>query len=95
MNKLILICQEQLRILAEDLRQKIRRRCDYMVPGELKKPYKHFARNRKDENGSIMMPSNIPYATVTQADLSIAIKDLGIFCCMYLCIFTCICREQI
>jgi hypothetical protein len=72
-----MVYQEQLRILAEDLRQKIRRRCDYMVPGELKKPYKHFARNRKDENGNIMMPSNIPYATVTLADLSIAIKDLG------------------
>ena len=31
--------------IMEELRQKIRNRCDYMVPGELRRPYRHFCRN--------------------------------------------------
>lgn len=34
--------------VAEDLRQKIRRRCDYMSPSELRRPYRHFCRKKGD-----------------------------------------------
>ena len=31
--------------ILEELRQKIRNRCDYTVPGEMRRPYRHFCRN--------------------------------------------------
>lgn len=51
--------------LAEELRTKIRKRCDYLTPGELHRPFRHFAR-KKGSN------------TVGRDDLSIAIKNLGL-----------------
>ena len=50
--------------VAEMLRQKIRRRCDYMQAGELKRPYRHFAR-RRDSSG------------VSLDDLALGIRELG------------------
>ena len=50
--------------LGESLRQKIRRRCDYLTPGELKRPYRHFAR-RKGHQG------------FTADELGAGLKDLG------------------
>ena len=50
--------------IAEDLRQKIRRRCDYAVPGELRRPFKHFARQAD-------------HRTVTRDDFSLAVRNLG------------------
>jgi Ca2+-binding EF-hand superfamily protein len=57
---------EQLAVmqLGESLRQKIRRRCDYLTPGELKRPYRHFAR-RKAHLG------------FTADELGVGLKDLG------------------
>jgi len=39
--------------IAEDLRQKIRRRCDYMSPSELRRPYRHFCRKKGDGGVSL------------------------------------------
>jgi Ca2+-binding EF-hand superfamily protein len=50
--------------IAEELRQKIRRKCDYLTPGELRRPYKHFAR-RTGASG------------VGLADFALSIRDLG------------------
>lgn len=50
--------------IAEELRQKIRRKCDYLTPGELRRPYKHFAR-RTGATG------------VSLADFALSIRDLG------------------
>ena len=50
--------------VAETLRQKVRRRCDYLTPGELKRPFRHFAR-RKASLG------------FTVEELSTGLKDLG------------------
>jgi Ca2+-binding EF-hand superfamily protein/FtsZ-binding cell division protein ZapB len=52
--------------VAELLRQKIRRRVKYLTPGELRKPYQHFARS-KDVKKS-----------VTQEDFSVAVRHLGL-----------------
>jgi Ca2+-binding EF-hand superfamily protein len=52
--------------IAEQLRQKIRRRVKFLSPGELRKPYQHFARS-KDVNKS-----------VTQEDFSVAVRNLGL-----------------
>lgn len=49
---------------AELLRLKIRRRCDYASPGELKRPYRHFARTKG-------------VAGVSLDDFRVALKDLG------------------
>jgi Ca2+-binding EF-hand superfamily protein len=51
--------------VAENLRSKIRKRCDYLSPGELNRPFRHFARKRFE-------------AGFTQEEFSIALKDLGI-----------------
>ena len=51
-------------LLAEMLRLKIRRRCDYLTPGELKRPFRHFARSR-------------PNKVVNFDDFCLAVKDLG------------------
>lgn len=51
--------------VAESLRSKIRRRCNYVAAGELKRPFRHFAR-RKGEN------------RVNLDDFAIGIRDLGI-----------------
>lgn len=51
--------------VADILRQKIRKRCDYLVPGELRRPYRHFARRKVDSG-------------FTREDLMIGLKDLGI-----------------
>lgn len=51
--------------LAEKLRQKVRRRCEFNTPGELRKPFRHFARRRGDPG-------------VTPEDFSIAVRDLGL-----------------
>ena len=32
--------------LEEELRRKIRRRCEYTIPGELHRPYRHFSRSK-------------------------------------------------
>eukprot|EP01038_Epipyxis_sp_PR26KG_P008719 gene8719-11781_t len=50
----------------EDLRQKIRKRCDYSTPGELRRPFRHFARRKNDKK------------TVTFDDFALAIRNLGI-----------------
>jgi Ca2+-binding EF-hand superfamily protein len=68
---------ERIWSLSEDLRQKIRRRCDYLSPGELRRPYKHFARNFKARDGSFVSTNSVTLSVVTLADLSIALKDLG------------------
>ena len=49
--------------IAESLRSKIRRRCNYVASGELKRPFRHFAR-RKGEN------------RVTLDDFAIGVRDL-------------------
>lgn len=49
---------------AESLRQKIRRRCDYAVPGELRRPFRHFARREG-------------IRTVSRDDFSQALRNLG------------------
>eukprot|EP01041_Mallomonas_annulata_P006434 gene6434-13005_t len=51
--------------IVEILRQKIRRRCDFAIPGELKRPFRHFIR-RKGEKG------------VSRDDLAMAVRDLGL-----------------
>lgn len=56
--------EEQVWEIAESLRQKIRRRCDYAIAGELRRPYQHFAR-RKNESG------------VSFDDLALGIRELG------------------
>ncbi|RYH12467.1 hypothetical protein EON65_38260 [archaeon] len=50
---------------ADELRRMIRRKCDYAVPGELRRPYRHFSR-RKDVS-----------AKVGREDFSKALKNLG------------------
>jgi Ca2+-binding EF-hand superfamily protein len=56
----------QLRLtIEENLRQKIRRKCDYLSPGELRRPFKHFARRKPDYGFSL-------------EELSVGLKDLGI-----------------
>ena len=52
--------------IAELLRQKIRKRVKFQIPGELRKPYQHFTRSK-----------NIT-KNVTQSDFSIAIRNLGL-----------------
>jgi Ca2+-binding EF-hand superfamily protein len=52
--------------VAENLRNKIRRRVDHTNPIELKKPYRHFSRNKHHQNKVILR------------DFSIAIRELGI-----------------
>jgi len=56
--------ESQVWEIAENLRQKIRKRCDYAAPGELKRPFKHFAR-RKGETGASL------------DDLALSLRDLG------------------
>jgi Ca2+-binding EF-hand superfamily protein len=51
--------------VAENLRSKIRKRCDYLSPGELNRPFRHFAR-KSIESG------------FSPEEFSIGIKDLGI-----------------
>jgi Ca2+-binding EF-hand superfamily protein len=51
--------------VAEQLRQKIRRRCDYLTPGELRKPFMHFARSKSD------------LQSVSLEDFSLAVRKLG------------------
>ena len=51
--------------VAEDLRTKVRRKCDYMTPGELRRPFKHFARRKADIGFSL-------------EELSVGVRDLGI-----------------
>lgn len=51
--------------VAETLRAKIRKRCDYMTPGELKRVFKHFARRKVDTGFSV-------------EELSVGMKDIGI-----------------
>ena len=51
---------------AELLRMKIRRRCDYMTPGELRRPYRHFNRSKTYDN------------SINKTDFGIAIRDLGL-----------------
>ena len=64
--------------LSETLRQKIRRRCDHRTPGELKRPFRHFARKKgKDKAGREGVSSSMMLATVTPSDLALAIRDLG------------------
>ncbi|KAJ1428031.1 hypothetical protein B484DRAFT_396992, partial [Ochromonadaceae sp. CCMP2298] len=50
--------------IAELLRQKIRRRCDYVVPGALRGPFKHFARSGDRK-------------TVSREEFSVACRNLG------------------
>jgi len=50
--------------IAEMLRQKIRRRCDFLTPGELRRPFRHFARNESK--------------SVSLDDLSVAVRNLGL-----------------
>jgi Ca2+-binding EF-hand superfamily protein len=52
--------------MAELLRQKIRRRFKYLTPGELRRPYQHFARS-KDVKKSVSLE-----------DFSVAVRNLGI-----------------
>lgn len=52
--------------VAELLRQKIRRRCDYLSPGELRGPFRHFSRQQTDNK------------SVSLEDFSIAVRNLGI-----------------
>ena len=65
--------------LSETLRQKIRRRCDHRTLGELKRPFRHFARKKGKEKGreSASSSINVMLSTVTPSDLAIAIRDLG------------------
>lgn len=61
--------REQRRIVnnfIENLRNKIRRRCDFYNPMELKRPFHHFARRKSHPN------------IVLYSDFSIAIRELGI-----------------
>ena len=51
---------------AELLRMKIRRRCDYLAPGELRRPYRHFNRSKTYDN------------SINKTDFGIAIRDLGL-----------------
>lgn len=51
--------------VAEDLRQKIRRRYEFMTPGELRRPYRHFARRKGINN-------------VNLEDFALAIRNLGL-----------------
>jgi Ca2+-binding EF-hand superfamily protein len=51
--------------VAENLRSKIRKRCDYLSPGELNRPFRHFARKKFESGFSL-------------EELSIALKDLKI-----------------
>lgn len=51
--------------VAESLRSKIRRRCNYVAAGELKRPFRHFARRKGEDR-------------VTLDDFAIGIRDLGI-----------------
>lgn len=53
--------------IAEMLRQKIRRRCDFLTPGELRRPFRHFAR-RESGDGK----------TVSLEDFSVAVRNLGL-----------------
>ena len=57
--------QQSILQLGEVLRQKIRRRCDYMTPGELKRPYRHFARRRA-------------HLGFTAEELGVGLRDLGV-----------------
>ena len=45
---------------------KIRRRCDYLTPGELRRPYRHFNRSKTYDN------------SINKTDFGIAIRDLGL-----------------
>jgi Ca2+-binding EF-hand superfamily protein len=56
--------QCNLLYMADSLRQKIRKRCDYLTPGELRRPFRHFARTKTD-------------AGISREELSVAIRDLG------------------
>ena len=70
--------EELVWALSETLRQKIRRRCDHRTPGELKRPFRHFARKKgKDKAGRDGVSSSVMLATVTPSDLALAIRDLG------------------
>lgn len=51
--------------VAELVRQKIRRRCDVNSPGELRRPFKHFARGKDNQS-------------VTQEQFSLAVRNLGL-----------------
>ena len=51
---------------AELLRMKIRRRCDYLTPGELRRPFRHFNRSKTYDN------------SINKTDFGIAIRDLGL-----------------
>lgn len=57
--------EEEVWEIAESLRQKIRRRCDYASTGELRRPYNHFARKKSE-------------AGVTLDDLALGLRELGI-----------------
>lgn len=61
------ITPEKLNLLevSENLRSKIRKRCDYSSPGELNRPFRHFARKNFEWGFS-------------PEELSIGMKDLGI-----------------
>ena len=54
-----------IRDIAEVLRAKIRRRCDYLTPGELKRPFKHFIRTAGASKAS-------------REDFALGVKDLGV-----------------
>jgi len=58
-----------------------RKRCDYLTPGELRRPYKHFARSRKGADGGIAGSSRsagkVTLTNVSQDDLALAVRDLG------------------
>ena len=68
----------QIWLCAEELRQKIRRRCDYLTPGELKRPYKHFARLQRGVDGVRLTGGNTSHCLVTANEFSDAIRDLGL-----------------
>ena len=87
--------EEQVWAAAESLRQKIRRRCDYLTPGELRRPFKHFARSRKDKEhesrgGNRESRALGGVSSVSPADLSVAIRDLGKYRLLQL--FSCVSR---
>jgi Ca2+-binding EF-hand superfamily protein len=54
----------EIKDISNLLRQKIRRRCEFIVPGELKRPYKHFC--SKDTK------------LISLESFSIGVRDLGI-----------------
>ena len=53
--------------IAEMLRQKIRRRCDFLTPGELRRPFRHFARSESGDGKSVSLE-----------DFSVAVRNLGL-----------------